>query len=175
MFHRHTVLSRRCCGRLLAPKSRQVFHVTYQRNNLQAKDSRRVAQRPLPMEASLTEILPPPTAIERWRIYIEKVFGMEYSIITSLSSYPSHSYTIIFNSYMNAHSMPTISLEAFRASQHPSSLTHYPKSPYNSGGSPAMQAPPATRRPTSGQRWQHGTNVARNNCRTSSAVRPWPT
>ena len=33
------------------------------------------------------------------------------------------------------------------------------ESPSNSGGSPSMQAPPATRRPTSGQRWQHGTNA----------------
>jgi len=39
-------------------------------------------------------------------------------------------------------------------------------SPSNSGGSPAMQAPPATRRPTSGQRWQHGTNAAQSNCLT---------
>jgi len=48
-------------------------------------------------------------------------------------------------------------------------------SPSNSGGSPAMQAPPATRKPTSGQRWQHGTNAAQSNCLTSSAARPWPT
>jgi len=49
------------------------------------------------------------------------------------------------------------------------------KSPSNSGGSPAMQAPPATRRPASGQRWQHGINAARSNCLASSAARPWPT
>jgi len=40
----------------------------------------------------------------------------------------------------------------------------------NSGGSPTMQAPPATRRPMSGQRWQHGTNAAQSNCFTSSAA-----
>ena len=49
------------------------------------------------------------------------------------------------------------------------------ESPPNSGGSPAMQAPLATRRPTSGQRWQHGTNAAQSNCLTSSAARSWPT
>jgi len=48
------------------------------------------------------------------------------------------------------------------------------ESPPNSGGSLAMQAPPATRRP-SGQRWQHGTNAAQSSCLTSSAERPWPT
>jgi len=42
----------------------------------------------------------------------------------------------------------------------------------NSGGPPAMQAPPATRRPTSGKRWQHGTSAAQSNCFTSSAARP---
>jgi len=40
---------------------------------------------------------------------------------------------------------------------------------------PAIQAPPAMRRPTSGQRWQHGTNATRSNCLTSSAALPWPT
>jgi len=49
------------------------------------------------------------------------------------------------------------------------------ESPSNSDGSPAMQAPPATRRPMSGQRWQHGSNAAKNNCLTSSAARPSPT
>ena len=34
---------------------------------------------------------------------------------------------------------------------------------------------PATRRPTSGQRWLHGTNAAQSNCLTGSAARPWPT
>jgi len=40
---------------------------------------------------------------------------------------------------------------------------------------PAMQAPPATRRPTNGQRRQHGTNTTQSNCLTSSAAHPWPT
>ena len=49
------------------------------------------------------------------------------------------------------------------------------ESPSNSYGSPAMQAPPATRRLMSGQRWQHGTNAAQRNCLTSSAAHLWPT
>jgi len=49
------------------------------------------------------------------------------------------------------------------------------ESPSNPDGSPAMQAPPVTRRSTRGQRWQHGTNAVQSNCLTSSAARPSPT